>query len=151
MYQYSEKAVTLERIAVDELKKYITIGFEDDPELISKIHISPGTLEHCVNHNFNTVKDAEANNGEFYKVMSGVNEIGFVVAIREPNLVPSFGINIHHRRKETLFGFLQALKDLFNGDTYMVCVWDKNERAINFFRRNGFNFHHQDKMVLLWA
>ena len=151
MYQYSGMKVTLDRIALDELKKYITIGFADDPELISKIHISPGTLEHCVNHNYETVKDAERNNGEFYKVMYGEQEIGFVVAIREPNLIPSFGININHRCRETLLGFLQALKDLFDGDTYMVCVWEKNERAINFFRRNNFNFSTKDKMVFLWA
>lgn len=142
--------VILEKINVEVLKKYITIGFEDDPDLISTIHISPGTLEHCVEHNFESVKDAGESNGEFYKVMWNNNEIGFIVAIRTPNVIPSFGINIHYRKKEILLSFLQALKNLFNNDIYAVGVWEKNKRAINFFVKNDFNIYSQGKMILLW-
>lgn len=143
--------IRLKKIPVDNLKEYIRLGFEEDPDLISKYHISPGTLEHCVDFNYERIKDAEQYNGEFFKVMKDNVDIGFVLAVKEPNMILSFGINIHHRKRKTLLEWLFALKRHFGYQRFMVALWPKNIRAIRFFVRNNFVFSiTEDKMVMLW-
>lgn len=143
-------ALQLEKISVKELRHYIMLGFMDDPDLISKYHISPGTIEHCVDFNFDRIKDAENNGGEFFKISNEGVEIGFVLAVKNPNMVLSFGINIHHRNKNTLLSWLAAMKKFYEEQTYIVALWPRNIRAIMFFLKNGFMFSITDEMVMLW-
>lgn len=139
----------LVQISQGKIKDFIEIGFRDDPELLSTYHISPGTLVHCVDHNYKTVVDSNES-AEYYKVISDGQPIGFTVIMRKPvPLLLSFGINIQYRKKEILQGWLHELSDLFR-DPFVVTLWPKNIRAIHFFLKNGFNFSLSNKIVVLW-
>ena len=138
-------SVTLEAIPPQALSFYIKMAFRDDPELIEKFHISPGSLDHCVGHTLGLI---EGNRG-FYQsdmetyavVIDKETPIGFTVLIKNekiPNELYSFGINIKHRTKENLLSWLSEIK-IKLGDPYYVVLWSKNTRAIDFFERNGFS------------
>lgn len=142
-------SVELIRIKKKHLKNAIWIGFKDDPELIRHYHISPGTLEHCVNHNYENV--ITANGAEYFKIVYKKKEIGFVVSVPGPHLLLSFGINKKYRTKEVLIGWLEALKELFHHTFYIVTLYPKNTRAIMFFIRNKFTFSiTSENHIVLW-
>src|ERR1700761_1069928 len=141
--------VELIRIKKKRLKSAIWTGFKDDPELISRYHISPGTLQHCVQHNYDNVITAPG--AEYFKVMFKKKEIGFVVSVPGPHLLLSFGINKNYRTKEVLSGWLEALKELFHHTFYIVTLYPKNTRAIMFFIRNKFAFSiTSENHIVLW-
>ena len=138
------------KIPYQELEKYITIAFQDDDLLVRKIHISPGTLQHCVNETYTSVADVAGYGGCYHKLVYEEVEIGFLVTLNDPRLVVSFGINIQSRKRAILESFLVALREFFDNNMYMVGVHGKNKRAVNFFVKNNFDFFSgKDKTVYL--
>ena len=137
-------SIQLKAISAGDLRQYIELAFCDDNELLTNIHISPGTLTHCVDHTLGLIDE----NREFYKddmetyvvLKDEKTPIGFTVLIKNesiPNELYSFGINTSHRNQENLLPWLGEIKERL-GDPYYVVLWNKNERAIQFFKRNGF-------------
>lgn len=137
-------SISLKAIFAGDLRQYIELAFCDDNELLTNIHISPGTLAHCVDHTLGLIGE----NREFYKgnmetylvLKDEKTPIGFTVLIKNdsiPNELYSFGININHRNKENLLPWLGEVKKKL-GIPYYVVLWRKNERATNFFKRNAF-------------
>src|SRR6185312_14058480 len=134
--------VALEKIKIEELKDYVKLAFDGDAELLVSLHVSPGDLDHCVDHTMSFISanaDFYKDDIEFYKVMNDEEPIGFTVIIKNegPNELYSFGINILHREKELLQEWLRKVKELL-GIPYAMVLWSKNTRAINFFEKNGF-------------
>lgn len=153
--------VKLLPISYSEIKPLISLAFAGDEELMNKWHIAPGTLEEIVEHTYNTIGLWDADFClEYYMVVidSGdeVETIGFTVLLNdEVRVLYSFGISIANRCRTTLLGWLSAVKESFNAE-YGVSLWEKNERTISFFERNGFLNKKEfvsgssDKMILLW-
>ena len=99
-------SVTLEPIPKEVLQVYLSAAFSGDHDLLSKYHISPGSLEHCAGHTLGLIDGGR----DFYKedmetyavVLDKETPIGFTVLIKNetmPNELYSFGINIEHRKK----------------------------------------------------
>lgn len=130
-------------ITREESKDCIAIAFSEDVELLESLHISPGTLEHCVDHTFSFIME----NDKFYKddikyfaVSKEKNIIGYSVVIinsKYPNELYSFGININYRTKEIVQEWLGLIEKLLVHPFYII-LWSKNKRALDFFKKNGF-------------
>src|SRR6516165_2661666 len=126
------------------LSAYVQWAFEGDNELLEHYHISPGPLEHCVGHTMKFIEDNLAyygNDIKFFAVAKDNVTIGYTVVIKNqkvPNELYSFGINKNYRDKETLMEWLEVIEEELKSPYYMI-LWAKNTRAIEFFKRNGFD------------
>lgn len=144
--------LTLTKIKPEDIRPYIWLAFQDDEELLTNIHISPGTLDHCVDHTFESIKkEADFYKGDiaFYIVSCNGVHVGFTITINNdprPNELYSFGINIKHRNKDLLVGWLKAVSELL-AYSYYIVLWSKNDRAIQFFKRNGFSVIKDNKYL----
>ena len=140
--------VQLTKISPDQIKSFIEVAFRDDAELLEQYHISPGTLDHCVDHTCGFISE----NADFYKEdieFYAVDDFGFTIIIRNANNVNelySFGKNINYRNKETLTAWLEEVEKLI-GKPYYIVLWAKNTRAINFFEKNGFIVQRSSKLL----
>jgi hypothetical protein len=144
--------VTLEPISIQELSPLVALAFRDDKDLLERYHVSPGELDHCVEH---TMRFIEGNHDHFkdrmeiYRVLKHDETIGFTVLIRHHNgfdELYSFGINIASRKNYVLLPWLEAVKKKINCNFYIV-LWAKNSRAIKFFERNSFNVLRNSKYL----
>jgi GNAT superfamily N-acetyltransferase len=130
------------------LKLAIDVAFRNDDEL-TKYHISPSDdFDDMINDTFLTInessKELDLNwysvvftNGEFKDKL-----IGFVCVSMNNSLIYSFGINKEFRKKDILKQFLRKTEGLFKKDNRNGCsviLYTKNERAVNFFLKNGYN------------
>lgn len=127
----------------DKLKELVTFSFEGDSDLLDKYHISPGTLEHCVEHTFTFIdKNKDFYKGDMYyaAVCLDGEEIGYTVFVaneKAPNELYSFGIRKEYRTKDILQSWLRVVGTTL-GLPYYIILWDKNTRAIDFFGKNDF-------------
>lgn len=145
-------SVVLKKVDVLDMQPLILRGFSGDEELLSHLHISPGSLDHCVRHTLNFVMD----NVDFYKgdlecysVVFNGNEIGYTIVIRNenaPNELYSFAIHINYRKKEILQAWLAEIEKII-GKPYFIVLWAKNTRAIDFFEKNGFEVDRERKYL----
>lgn len=147
--------VTLTPVTKSEIKDLITLSFEGDRELLETYHISPGDLDHCVNHTYAFIvsnKDFYDDEMTLYKVI-GANDdpIGFTVTINHkdrPNELYSFGIAKQYRKKDTLIDWLSAIEKTI-GSPYYLILWNANVRAIEFFEKNGFIVEQRNELAKL--
>ena len=133
----------LHEIYLSDLPGYVKIAFDGDSDLLSNIHISPGSLDHCVDNTMGMIME----NASFYdkdmrvfRVERGDEVIGYTVVIineKAPNELYSFGINIKYRKKDILLCWLSEVEKIL-GKPYYIVLWSKNQRAIDFFEKNGF-------------
>ena len=143
--------LSLIAIPLVQLKPLITLAFQDDDELLRRYTpVKDDTLENCVNRCHDTIVDmftskvyAESER-RIYKVEfddEGVKKIiGYtVVAINTdaPNELFSFGINCHYRSKQIVLKWLKEVQFRL-GKFFWIALYKENERAINFFVKNGF-------------
>ncbi len=135
--------VKLVPISFQDLRPFISLAFEGDTELLEKYHVSPGDLEHCVEH---TLLAIEGNfrhfneKMEFYAIISNNEIAGYTVIIRHEfgiDELYSFGVNMKYRTKNVLISWVCCTGAKIRGPFYIV-LWSKNTRAIDFFERNGF-------------
>lgn len=144
--------VLLTKIKPEEVQPYIWLAFRDDEDLLGNIHISPGTLDHCAGHTFESIKkeaDFYKNDIEFYVVSCDGAHIGYTIVIKnekKPNELYSFGINIKYRQKDILVAWLSEVSKLLEYFYYIV-LWSKNTRAIQFFEKNGFSVLRDKKYL----
>lgn len=75
--------------------------------------------------------------------------IGFTCISIMVDLLYSFGINVEYRNRVVVREWLSKVQDIiFKQAPHMnVLLYSKNTRAINFFRKNGFNFVFQNKRM----
>lgn len=139
----------------EKLKELISFSFEGDNDLLDKYHISPGSLDHCVNHTYTFVdKNKDFYGGDMHLasvVTAEFGIIGYTVVIineKSPNELYSFGIKKEFRTKEVLAGWLSAVQKEI-GIPYYIILWDVNTRAIEFFRKNGFIVEERNELLRL--
>lgn len=151
----SQMMIRLEPIDKSVLWPHIFVAFQHDNELLERIHIAaPGSAMELASHTCNCVIEqlTMGNCPEYYAVMFNKKPIGFTVIGRKPcNRMYSFGININYRKKEILLTWLNLVKALFHNESFGVPLYNKNERAISFFRRNKFEYEQTGKnFIILW-
>lgn len=141
-----------------QLKELITFAFEGDNDLLDKYHISPGSLEHCVNHTFTFIdknKDFYQSDMHIFSVGIQIDEeyktIGYTITITNetnPHELYSFGIRKEYRIKEIKEAWLIAIDEVIP-PPYSIVLWSVNTRAIDFFRRNGFYVEERNELKRL--
>lgn len=142
----------LVEIPREEIAFHVRRAFEGDDKLLNEYHISPGTLDHCVNDTMKFINenaDFYGSDIKFYSITLYGASIGFTIAINNeniPNELYSFGINIDQRTEEVRQKWLQEVEKLLQKPYYIV-LWSKNTRAINFFERNGFVVERKNKIL----
>lgn len=142
-------------VTKSEIKDLITLAFEGDRDLLETYHISPGDLEHCVNHTYNFIvsnKDFYDEEMALYKVQNeNKDTIGFTITINHkdrPNELYSFGIAKQYRKKDTLIEWLSVIEKTI-GSPYYLILWNANVRAIEFFEKNGFIVEQRNDLAKL--
>lgn len=145
--------INLIPVSVEELRTLLVIAFQNDTELLEKYTPVTGeTFIECIDRCESTIKEmltgsiyaqsakqiyrVEWQQIPFFKAVT----IGFsVLVINEelPHELFSFGINIKYRKPIILSKWLNALEEKL-GKFYWLSLWKRNERAINFFVKNGF-------------
>lgn len=145
--------VNLILIPMTELKPLITMAFQGDDELLRNLTpIKNDMLENCVNRIYGTIsgifsdKVYSESENKVFKVELDGEAIGYiVVAINDeiPNELFSFGININYRSKEIVLQWLKEVKWIL-GKFFWIALYKQNERAINFFERNGFTKQEEE-------
>ena len=143
--------VALTPIKAEDMRLYVLSAFSDDLDLLTQYHISPGSLDHCVDHTMEFIDENAKyykDDIKFYAVKYGEVVIGYTIVIlneKTPNELYSFAINVNYRKKDILQEWLQEVKKEL-GEYYIV-LWSKNTRAINFFEKNGFKVKRESKML----
>lgn len=135
------------RIPIDNLQEFVSVAFKDDSELLTEYsHYS--TMEELIETNVaNTVELAKTKEVKCYGMFLEQTPIGFTVL--SDKLLYSFGINVYCRQKEVKAIWLNWLNRLFDNN-FVVCLYRKNTRAINYFLKNGFEeFSEDDKVIYL--
>jgi hypothetical protein len=137
--------VELIPIYKSELKKLIELAFEGDTDLCEKYHISPGTLQHCVDYTYKFISDdLLAPDMNYYEINlrdgNISTQIGYtvtVIAENPPHDLYSYAINMKWRKKEILIQWLDEVEKLL-GLPFGTGLHPRNTRAIEFFKKNGF-------------
>jgi N-acetylglutamate synthase-like GNAT family acetyltransferase len=105
--------------------------FATDPELIEKWHLVAGDgLEACSKK---TYEDMFECNVDFYCIEDNKNLVGYygVENYDGMKFLTGFFIKPSYRNKEYIKEFWNMIDNKMN-DTYMIGIYNKNERAKNF-------------------
>ncbi len=131
--------VSLISIAPDELLPAIISAFIGDDELLDEYQPekweSTESLAEYVKKEILSVPDTH-----LYKINDGQTDIGYCALTIEgyrPYMLLSFGVNMIYRKKEVLLSWLDQVEKKL-GQPYYTCLWNENTRAIDFFKKNGF-------------
>lgn len=131
-------------IELFQIRRYVTIAFQDDQELIDKFHKINGDLVKCVDSTVGFIQFHSKHYVlRYYAVFFNSIPIGFTVISIVSRLLYSFGLNINYRTKQNVSTWFNMTKQLLpNG---MTCIlWSKNSRAINFLIRNGLKISSKE-------
>lgn len=137
------RQVSLMPVARQDISDLVAMAFGGDDGLLTKYHISPGSLMHCVENTLGLINenaDFYQQDIKFFGVNIGDNRIGYTIVIKNethPNELYSFSIQKQYRTPEIKKQWLDEIAKLL-GRPYFVSLWSKNTRAINFFQNNGF-------------
>ncbi len=136
-------------ISIGELKPLIRFSYEGDTDLIEKYQAGDRCFEDCVEFNYEEIKNHLSDNYKdsmkLWRIgLDGgheIHSIGYCVTVGKDEslkMLLSFAINIRYRKKELLIEWLKAIEKQI-GEPYYTCLWNKNTRAIDFFKKNGFD------------
>lgn len=133
------------RIHLEDLGEYVSIAFKDDKDLLTEYsHYS--TMEELIETNVaNTIELAKTKEVKCYGLFLEDTPIGFTVI--SERLLYSFGINLYCRQKEVKAIWLSWLRRVFDNN-FVVCLYSKNTRAINYFQRNRFEEFSNDGNII---
>lgn len=145
--------VKFHEIPLYRLRPYIKMAFEGDADLIDRYHLVNGDLMQCVYSTYDKIMELGRIGGElscYALFQEEFGPIGYMVTTPE-NMLYSFGINIEYRTAAIVMDWWQQVKKMLNNE-FAVPLWKKNERAINFFLRNGMEIGYEgaDHITLIY-
>lgn len=132
--------LTIRKIGRDSLLVYIKHAFAGDDLLNTKFHIAPNdNYEECAADTFNTIVDfLEAYPDTiFYGIKYNGEKIGYITILPSLNILHSFGITKRYRSEMIKRRFMEFVNSRLHNRT-VVLLYEKNIRAINFLKKNGF-------------
>lgn len=137
--------IRLEKIYGSEIKKVVSISYENDSELFEKYHIVKG-FENCVNSTMSLIEEMmNIKPLENYKVIYKSKIIGYV--IKYEDVLYSYAINIKYRKKKILINFWAEICKLMNG-IFRTFLYSNNKRAKKFLERNGMKMVNENNNIL---
>ncbi len=140
-------ALKLIPVSINELRDLIEFSYTGDVDLIQLYQAEDRTFEECVNFNFEEIRLTVDKLGIEVKMLKVVIEngadredIGYCVIVFNEAAPPqlfSYAININYRKKVFMKDFLPEVEKR-TGQVYYTALWERNSRAKNFFKNNGF-------------
>ena len=92
-------------------------------------------------------------NGEydaaFYSIKNDNNTIGYIVVAPKINVLFSFGIKVNFRNKENKRDFISLIDSFFTNGQIVLSLYKKNQRAIDFFIKNGYEKIKDESVTLI--
>jgi hypothetical protein len=146
--------VTTKKISVNELPNLVYLSYLGDDEFIGKYspHIkgeSPNLMQ-SVNGELYFIyemgKDKKLN---YYKAIYQKKPIGYFVTISDEWLY-SFSINKKYRKAEILANWWKQIEKTLRKQ-FFCCLYENNERAINFIKRNGMKEKERENNTILFV
>lgn len=140
--------ISIQKIPIGDIENYVGIAFDVDEELVEKYHNADKTLGEAIAGNVKNINElAENVDLRCYAVYWGENIIGFFVMAYHNSMLYSFGINKKYRVKNILIDWVGYIKEM--ASEYLVCPLNaENERAINFFLKNGFRVLERNENIV---
>lgn len=133
-------------MTTEEVTSYKTIiseCFESDPELIEKWHIEAGSsLENCINRTFN---DLNKFNVTFYKLNIDNKLVGYF-GVEGNSFLTGFFLKPEFRTKKYILEFWNIVDSKFD-NSYMIGIFQKNQRASAFLRKKASSFFEYDQAI----
>ena len=131
--------VYLSYLGDDKLNKYSSHVKDDDTSLATVVN-----RELCFIYEMGQTKELN-----YYKVIYQKKPIGFFVTIGD-NWLYSFSINIKYRKKDLLIGWWKQIEKTLKKEFY-CCLYEKNDRAINFLTKNGMKEKERENNTILFV
>lgn len=140
-------ALDICRIPLTDLKEFVSIAFKEDTELLNR-YSSYSTMEELILTNVENTKELAKNKDvKCYGMFLEGTPIGFTVICEK--LLYSFGINVYCRQSEIKKVWINWIKRVFENE-FVVSLYKKNTRAINYFIKNGCEeFSEEGNVVYL--
>lgn len=126
-------------VGIDSLLIYINKAFMEDEKLCSDYHVVPGSYLDCATDTYNRIIDELKiyTNNSIFGIKEGNEKIGYIVMVNDAFVLYSFGINKNYRTYAIKQEFITFVNNYLKNKT-TVYLYDKNTRAIGFFKKNGF-------------
>lgn len=152
--------VVFTEVPKSELKRLIREVYLSDPDMRDKYHLVKGDIEKQVEYTYNQCVEGEDEFTTKYCAITITNSnnsyhrnVGYTTLVYdEVGLLHTFGIHKDYRFKSVKSKWLEAVSNAFDGGFFVLTLREINSRAINFFKRNGFECEYQpnEKYYLLW-
>lgn len=140
--------VSVQKISIGELPALVSISFNYDDDLVDKYHCINGDIDNCVIHTVQEIyQTSMMYKLRYYKVLINKEPVGYFVIGKL--FLYSFAINIKYRKREVLLDlWSKIVKEI--GNSFFCMLYNKNERAINFLKKQGMIVRDQgiDKITL---
>lgn len=132
-----QETIRLSEIKIDELKKVIASALEGDTELVEKYCGISDKMDVTVDYIYSQIADAvKKMNCRIFAIIKNVGEeaesIGYAITVADKKMLYSYGINKEFRTGKVHEMWLAEILKML-GTGYIVPVWKKNRRALNFF------------------
>lgn len=119
--------------------------YSSDKDLLDKYHIlAPTTLKDAVSNTLSVFVNCGATGGyEMFKCEVDGNFAGYFGLERQKmgdgvlQMLTGFFLLPEYRRRSVRYKFLRVIKGKFPQGKILTLIYDKNERAMKFLKRNG--------------
>jgi len=121
-----------------QIEEIVRKTFTGDTSLFETYHFINNNEEAAIADTLaNITSIMNEADAEFYQFECDGKVIGYINTIQRQNLLYSFGVNKSYRNDDVKRCFVETIDSMFDKD-YMVYLYSKNTRAINFMCNNGF-------------
>ncbi len=143
-------------INLSELYPLIKYSLQGDEEILHYQRHPEKSMQECCQYIYDSIakfynNPVFENDMQLWNVVlqSGrvVDSIGYTVTVlndKIPNTLYSYAIKKEYRKKVFLTSWLNAIEQI-TGQDYYTALYNRNTRAIDFFKKNGFeDFDNRD-------
>ena len=128
--------ISIKRVSKSQLAEYVDIAYRGDTDLLEKYHTQKHkSVEGAVFSTMLMIDDASKQlEMKYYKICWRSKPIGYFAVFDK--FLYSYGINIKFRSPEIHESWWREVKRVL-GKGFMSMIYDNNERALSFLKRNG--------------
>ncbi len=134
----------------EKIKKILQDTWESDLDFFDKLSVfeTPELSIKDTTDKICSFVDSDYD-GRFYVLMNGCYEIGYIVTSTKINLLFSFGIKKEFRNDNNKKYFFKVIDTIFPKGQVAVSVFKKNLRAVNFFKKYGYEEIKEETTTLV--
>ena len=125
----------------ERIKTIIRETFEGDNDLFNKFHFINDDTEAALLDTFFKIEELiDGHNSRFYALTNDNTDeiIGYINIAPEINVFNSFGLKKTHRSEKTKKEMMNVVESFFKNGIIICGLYNKNTRAIDFLKKNGY-------------